>query len=242
MTSSGIEDILVISHLEAGYGDFVVLRDISLRIGKGELVSLIGPNGAGKSTLLKTIIGILRPKSGKILSCGRDISKASSHEIVSKGIAYVPQGLGTFPQMSIYENLEAGGLIANDHQAILERMNMVLELFPRLKERLDKKAYALSGGERQMLLLGRALMQEPELILLDEPSLGLDPKMQSILSDTISKLHHSGKSILLVEQNVQAALEVADRCYVMEVGTITHEGTPAEFSSTEKIRQAYLGM
>ncbi len=213
-----------------------------MKIGKGELVSLIGPNGAGKSTLLKTIIGILRPKTGRITFQGHNISRASSHFIVSHGIAYVPQGLGTFPQMSVYENLEAGAFITNDKKMIAERMNTVFELFPRLKERLDKKAYTLSGGERQMLLIGRALMQGPDLILLDEPSLGLDPRMQIVLSDTIRRLHQLGKSILLVEQNIHVALEVADRCYVMEFGRITHQGTPEEFSSTEKIKQAYLGI
>ncbi|HZW54834.1 MAG TPA: ABC transporter ATP-binding protein [Nitrososphaerales archaeon] len=242
MSSRETNDLLVISDLEGGYGDFMVLRGVTMKIGKGELVSLIGPNGAGKSTLLKTIIGILRPKTGRITFQGHNISRASSHFIVSHGIAYVPQGLGTFPQMSVYENLEAGAFITNDKKMIAERMNTVFELFPRLKERLDKKAYTLSGGERQMLLIGRALMQGPDLILLDEPSLGLDPRMQIVLSDTIRRLHQLGKSILLVEQNIHVALEVADRCYVMEFGRITHQGTPEEFSSTEKIKQAYLGI
>jgi len=242
LSSRETNDLLVISDLEGGYGDFMVLRGVTMKIGKGELVSLIGPNGAGKSTLLKTIIGILRPKTGRITFQGHNISRASSHFIVSHGIAYVPQGLGTFPQMSVYENLEAGAFITNDKKMIAERMNTVFELFPRLKERLDKKAYTLSGGERQMLLIGRALMQGPDLILLDEPSLGLDPRMQIVLSDTIRRLHQLGKSILLVEQNIHVALEVADRCYVMEFGRITHQGTPEEFSSTEKIKQAYLGI
>lgn len=236
------EDILRLTNVEAGYGDYIVLRDVSLAVERGELVAVIGPNGAGKSTLLKTIISLLRARSGNISFRNEDITNASSREIVRRGVSYVPQGAGTFPQMTVYENIEAGAYVMNDNKIISARMAKSLELFPRLQERLYQRAYTLSGGERQMLLLARALMMDPQLILLDEPSLGLDPKMQITLYDTLNRIHNLGKAILLVEQNIHAALAISDRCYILEVGRITHEGTPAELNSTQEIKRAYLGM
>ncbi len=220
----------------------MVLHGMSLTVNDGELVVLIGPNGAGKTTLLKTIIGLIKPKNGEVWFDGRNISKLSPGRVSNLGIGYVQQDNGTFPQMTVYENIEAGGYLIRDRNLVKKRIEQVLALFPRLGERLKNKAFSLSGGERQMLLLGRALMLDPKLLLLDEPSLGLDPKTQSILYTGISALNKSGKSILLVEQNVRRALQIANRCYVQEVGQTVFEGSPGQLGSVEKIKKAYLGV
>jgi branched-chain amino acid transport system ATP-binding protein len=234
--------ILEISHLAAGYGEYLALHDISISVQRRELVSVIGPNGAGKSTLLKTIVGVLNPKEGSIKFEGRDITGLNPRAIAKLGIGYVPQGMGTFPQMSVYENIEAGGYLLKDRSILKERVEDALTLFPRLRERLHYKAFSLSGGERQMLLLSRALMLDPKLLLLDEPSLGLDPKSQALLYGTIQKLNASGKSVLLVEQNVQQALRLASRCYIQEVGRTVYEGLAKDLSFRDKIKSAYLGV
>ncbi len=234
--------VLEISHLEAGYGDYMALHDVSVIAREKELVALIGPNGAGKTTLLKTVVGILKPKQGTITFEGKKITGLNPRAIAKLGIGYVPQGTGTFPQMSVYENIEAGAYLLKDGDLVKKRIEEALALFPKLQERLHYKAFSLSGGERQMLLLSRALMLDPKLILLDEPSLGLDPKSKSLLYSTIEKLVRSGKSILLVEQNIQQALEIADRCYIQEVGRTVYEGAPKELISTDKIKTAYLGL
>ncbi|MCL5069253.1 MAG: ABC transporter ATP-binding protein [Thaumarchaeota archaeon] len=220
----------------------MVLHEISLKVNKGELVALIGPNGAGKTTLLKTIMGVIKPKNGEIQFDGRKISNLSPGMISKLGVGYVPQDTGTFPQMTVYENIEAGGYLLSDRNLVKSRIEQVLTLFPRLRERLNNKVFSLSGGERQMLLLGRALMLDPKLLLLDEPSLGLDPKTQNTLYSNIKALNESGKSVLLVEQNVQRALQVANRCYVQEVGRTVFEGSPSQLNSVEKIKSAYLGV
>jgi branched-chain amino acid transport system ATP-binding protein len=234
--------ILEIRDLDSGYGEFVAIRGISLDVGKGEIVSIIGPNGAGKTTLLKTIIGLLRPKRGEIYFEGRKISGESPAHCARAGIGYVPQGASIFPQMTVRENIEAGAYVVNDSRLISERMRSVLKLFPRLEERIDYRAFSLSGGERQMLLLGRALMLDPKLILLDEPSTGLDPKMQSLLYRTVEELNRAGKTILLVEQNVHKALDLSNRCYVLEVGHVREHGLSRDLKNSGRIREAYLGL
>ena len=233
---------LNVKDLHSGYGEFVAIRDISLSVGKGEIVSVIGPNGAGKTTLLKTIIGILKPKRGEIYFHGTKISGQSPRHCAKAGIGYVPQGAGIFPQMTVKENIEAGAYVLNDSKITNERLQAVLRLFPRLGERIDYKAFSLSGGERQMLLLGRALMLDPQLILLDEPSTGLDPKMQSIVYRTIKELNEQGKTILLVEQNVHKALDLSARCYVLEAGRVREHGPSQELKKSGRVREAYLGL
>jgi branched-chain amino acid transport system ATP-binding protein len=236
------EAILRVDRLESGYGEFVAFKDVSLSVGQSELVSVIGPNGAGKTTLLKSIIGILKPFNGRILFKGDDITGAAAREAARAGIAFVPAGTGIFPNMTVYENIEAGGYVLNDKRVVHERIERVMVIFPRLGERARNKASTLSGGERQMLLLGRALMLDPTLLLLDEPSLGLDPKTQVTLYSSIVSLNVQGKSILLVEQNVDRALRVSSRCYIMDAGKIVHEGTPTELSNMRDVKEAYLGV
>lgn len=232
---------LRVSDLDAGYGDFIAIRNISLSVGKGEIVSVIGPNGTGKTTLLKTIIGLLKPKRGEIYFGGQKISGNSPRQIAKLGIGYVPQGAAIFPQMTVKENIRAGAYVLKNSEIISKRMQNVLKLFPRLVERIDYKAFSLSGGERQMLLLGRALMLDPKLILLDEPSTGLDPKMQMVLYKTIKDLNSNAKAILLVEQNVNKALELSNRCYVFEAGRIAQTGMSQELKQSERVRDSYLG-
>jgi|SRR5579875_308976 len=244
VTSNQSEDDNVelrVSDLDAGYGDFIAIRGISLSVGKGEIVSIIGPNGTGKTTLLKAIIGLLKPKRGEIYFGGRKISGSSPRQIAKLGIGYVPQGPAIFPQMTVKENIRAGAYVLKNSDVISQRMQSVLKLFPRLIERIDYKAFSLSGGERQMLLLGRALMLDPKMILLDEPSTGLDPKMQTVLYKTIKDLNAGGKTILLVEQNVNKALELSNRCYVFEAGRIAQTGMSRELKQSERVRDSYLG-
>lgn len=235
---------LYVDKLDSGYGEFIAIRGISLSVGKGEIVSIIGPNGAGKTTLLKTIIGLLKPMRGEIHYQNKKISAKSPREIARLGIGYVPQGAAIFPQMTVKENIWAGAyVLKNSRGLIAERMQNILTLFPRLTERINYKAFSLSGGERQMLLLGRALMLDPKLILLDEPSTGLDPKMQTVLYDTIDKLNsEQGKSILLVEQNVHKALDLSSRCYVLEAGRVVQTGVSGELKKSGRVREAYLGL
>jgi branched-chain amino acid transport system ATP-binding protein len=242
LTASVDTASLDVKELHAGYGDFVAIRDISLTVGKGEIVSVIGPNGAGKTTLLKTIIGLLKPKRGEIYFHGKKISGQAPRQSAKAGIGYVPQGASIFPQMSVRENIEAGAYVLNDSKTMRERLQTVLTLFPRLGERIDYKAFSLSGGERQMLLLGRALMLDPKLILLDEPSTGLDPKMQSTVYRTIGELNAQGKTILLVEQNVHKALDLSSRCYVLEAGKVREHGPSQELKNSGRVREAYLGI
>ena len=233
---------LDVKELHAGYGEFVAIRDISLGVGKGEIVSVIGPNGAGKTTLLKTIIGLLKPKRGEIYFSGSKISGQSPRQSAKAGIGYVPQGASIFPQMTVKENIEAGAYVLRDSGITNERLRAVLRLFPRLGERIDYRAFSLSGGERQMLLLGRALMLDPKLILLDEPSTGLDPKMQHLMYRTIAELNSQGKTILLVEQNVHKALDLSARCYVLEAGRVREHGPSQELKKSGRVREAYLGL
>ncbi len=242
LSQSGPPAELQINNVDAGYGEFIAIRNVSISINKAEIVSVIGPNGAGKTTLLKTIIGLLKPKKGDIYFEGKKISGASPRQIAKSGIGYVPQGPTIFPQMTVKENIRAGAYVLKNSSVVSERLEKVLNLFPRLRERIDYKAFSLSGGERQMLLLGRALMLDPKLILLDEPSTGLEPKLQVVLYNTIKELNSAGKAIFLVEQNVHKALDLSNRCYVLEAGRVVETGLSKELKRSGRVREAYLGL
>jgi branched-chain amino acid transport system ATP-binding protein len=233
---------LNVNGVDSGYGEFIAIRDISLSVEKAEIVSIIGPNGAGKTTLLKTIIGMLKPNRGEIYFEGKKISSTSPRYVAKSGIGYVPQGAAIFPQMTVKENVRAGAYVLGNSSLVTDRLDRVLTLFPRLRERINYKAFSLSGGERQMLLLGRALMLDPKLILLDEPSTGLEPKLQELLYRTIQDLNSKGKSILLVEQNVHRALDISNRCFVLEAGRVVESGLSKDLKRSARIREAYLGL
>ena len=233
--------LLEVSNLKVAYGKILAVKGISLTVDKGEIVTLIGSNGAGKSTTLRTISGLLHPKAGEITFKGEKISGREGHEIVAKGICQSPEGRRIFPRMTVAENLDLGAFLRNDKAAIAEDQENVLVLFPRLRERLFQRAGTLSGGEQQMLAVGRAMMGRPELLLLDEPSMGLAPVLVELIFDTISKIREMGTTILLVEQNALAALDVADRAYVLESGLITMSGDAKELLRNDEVAKAYLG-
>ncbi|MSY16216.1 MAG: ATP-binding cassette domain-containing protein, partial [Actinobacteria bacterium] len=216
--------MLKIDNLEVAYGNIKAIKGISLEVNQGEIVTLIGSNGAGKSTTLRAISGILKPRGGSITFNGERIDGVEGHEIVAKGICQSPEGRRIFPRMTVDENLDLGAFLRNDKEAIKADRDRVLELFPRLQERIDQKAGTMSGGEQQMLAVGRALMGSPKLLLLDEPSMGLAPVLVDMIFETIEKINKQGTTILLVEQNALAALNVADRAYVLESGTIKMSG------------------
>ena len=232
--------ILKVDDINVYYGSIHAIKGISFEVGEGEVVTLIGANGAGKSTTLNTIAGLLRSKTGSIEFMGQSLAKVPSHKIVAKGMALVPEGRRVFLQMTVQENLEMGAYTqsASGVEADLEK---VYVQFPRLKERRRQIAGTLSGGEQQMLAIGRALMSHPKLLMLDEPSMGLAPILVEQIFDIIRKLHAEGTTILLVEQNAQMALSVADRAYVMETGKITLSGTGAELAASDEVKKAYLG-
>ena len=231
--------ILKVSDINVYYGAIHAIKGISFEVNEGEIVTLIGANGAGKTTTLQTVSGLLKSKTGSIEFCGEEISKIPAHLLVSKGLAQVPEGRRIFLQMTVQENLDMGAYTRKgDISADMER---VFELFPRLKERRKQVAGTLSGGEQQMLAMGRALMSQPKLMMLDEPSMGLAPILVEQIFDIISNLHAAGTTILLVEQNAQMALSVADRAYVLETGKITLSGTGAELAASEEVKKAYLG-
>ena len=233
-------EILKVENMNVYYGAIHAIKGISFHVDQGEVVTLIGANGAGKSTTLQTVSGLLRSRTGSIEFCGENISNVPSHKIVEKGLAQVPEGRRIFLQMSVEENLEMGAYTqsASGVEADLEK---VYAQFPRLKERRRQIAGTLSGGEQQMLAIGRALMSHPKLLMLDEPSMGLAPILVEQIFDIIRQLHESGTTILLVEQNAQMALPVADRAYVMETGKITLSGTGAELAASDQVKKAYLG-
>ena len=231
--------MLKIENLCVSYGGIKALRGISLEVPDGKIVTLIGANGAGKTTTLHTVSGLLRPRSGSIQFCGEDITRIPAHKLVERGLAHCPEGRRIFLQMTVQENLDMGAYIRrDDFSASLEE---VYELFPRLKERRKQVAGTLSGGEQQMLAMGRALMSKPKLLMLDEPSMGLAPILVEQIFAIIQNLHAIGTTILLVEQNAQAALSIADRAYVLETGNITLSGTGAELAKSDEVRKAYLG-
>ena len=233
--------MLKIENLEVAYGNIKAIKGISLEVNQGEIVTLIGSNGAGKSTTLRAISGILKPKSGSITFNGERIDGVEGHEIVAKGICQSPEGRRIFPKMSVDENLDLGAFLRNDKEGIVADRDRVLELFPRLRERIDQKAGTMSGGEQQMLAVGRALMGSPKLLLLDEPSMGLAPVLVDMIFETIEKINKQGTTILLVEQNALAALNVADRAYVLESGSIKMSGKAKDLISNDEVTKAYLG-
>ena len=233
--------MLKIENLEVAYGNIKAIKGISLEVNQGEIVALIGSNGAGKSTTLRAISGILKPKSGSITFNGERIDGVEGHDIVAKGICQSPEGRRIFPKMSVDENLDLGAFLRNDKEGIAADRDRVLELFPRLRERIDQKAGTMSGGEQQMLAVGRALMGSPKLLLLDEPSMGLAPVLVDMIFETIEKINKQGTTILLVEQNALAALNVADRAYVLESGSIKMSGKAKDLISNDEVTKAYLG-
>ena len=235
-----MEQILKVDNINVYYGAIHAIKGISFQVNQGEVVTLIGANGAGKSTTLQTISGLLRSRTGSIEFCGENISNTPSHKIVEKGLAQVPEGRRIFLQMSVQENLEMGAY-TQPGAGIDTDLERVFQQFPRLKERRRQIAGTLSGGEQQMLAIGRALMSHPKLLMLDEPSMGLAPILVEQIFDIIQQLHTDGTTILLVEQNAQMALSVADRAYVMETGKITLSGTGAELAASDQVKKAYLG-
>ena len=233
-------EILKVDNINVYYGAIHAIKGISFHVNQGEVVTLIGANGAGKSTTLQTISGLLRSRTGSIEFCGENISNTPSHKIVEKGLAQVPEGRRIFLQMSVQENLEMGAY-TQPGAGIDADLERVFQQFPRLKERRRQIAGTLSGGEQQMLAMGRALMSHPKLLMLDEPSMGLAPILVEQIFEIIRQLHKDGTTILLVEQNAQMALSVADRAYVMETGKITLSGTGAELAASDQVKKAYLG-
>ena len=235
-----MEQILKVENINVYYGAIHAIKGVSFHVDEGEVVTLIGANGAGKSTTLQTISGLLRSRTGSIEFCGENISKLPPHKIVEKGLAQVPEGRRIFLQMSVQENLDMGAYTQSG-AGVVEDIERVYEQFPRLKERRRQIAGTLSGGEQQMLAIGRALMSRPKLLMLDEPSMGLAPILVEQIFEIIQSLHRSGTTILLVEQNAQMALSVADRAYVMETGTISLSGTGHELAESDQVKKAYLG-
>lgn len=234
--------MLKVSEIDVYYGDMQALRNVSIDVNKGEVVSVIGSNGSGKSTLLKAISGILRPRKGTIALNGNDISLAPSAQIVEQGISHVPEGRQIFPTMTVLENLEMGAQFPRTKKVQSETMKQVFSYFPRLKERLDQKAGTLSGGEQQMLAMGRGLMSLPEVMMLDEPSLGLAPLLVSTIFEIIAQINQQGTAILLIEQNVFHSLKISDRGYVLENGEIALRGEGKALLENPHIRKSYLGL
>ncbi len=232
--------MLRVDALEVAYGEIRALKGIGLEVGRGEIVALLGNNGAGKTTTLKTISGLLRPTCGTVTLDQEPLVGVPPHEIVSKGIAHVPEGRRIFNRLTVRENLVMGAYLRRD-AAVADDLDRVFALFPRLKERIGQVAGTLSGGEQQMLAIGRALMVGPRLLLLDEPSMGLAPVLVEQIFDTIADINRQGTTILLVEQNAAMALSIAHRGYVLETGTIALTGTAAELSDNAEVRRAYLG-
>ncbi|KAB5915155.1 ABC transporter ATP-binding protein [Bifidobacterium adolescentis] len=233
--------MLEVKNLSVSYGAIEAVKDISFTVNAGEIVSLIGANGAGKTTTLHTITGLIPAKSGSVMYNGVDLLKTHNNKIVTLGMAHIPEGRHVFTRMSVEENLEMGAFSLKDQSDLKKDLDMVYGLFPRLKERRNQKAGTLSGGEQQMLAMGRALMSHPKTILMDEPSMGLSPKLVKEIFSIIRKLHEQGITILLVEQNAKMALSIADRAYVLETGRITMEGDAKELLNNEQVRKAYLG-
>jgi len=233
--------LLTIKDLEVTYGHIVALRGISLTVNEGEIVTIIGANGAGKSTTLKAIIGNLRPRRGEILFEGTPTHGSSSHQLVQQGMALVPEGRRIFPSLTVKENLEIGGYTLPSQEARQQRIQELVGLFPQLGERLQQLGSTLSGGEQQMLAIARALMPQPRLLLLDEPSMGLAPLVVKSVMETIADIHQRGTTVLLVEQNTQMALRLADRGYVLETGRVVMEGAGRELLASSEVRRGYLG-
>ena len=233
--------MLEVKDLEVYYGVIQAIKGVSFEVNQGEVIALIGANGAGKTTILHTITGLLSPKKGQVLFEGKDITKVPAHKIVSMGMAHVPEGRRVFAELSVYENLKMGAYTRKDKSEIEESLANVYKRFPRLEERKNQMAGTLSGGEQQMLAMGRALMSKPKIILMDEPSMGLSPILVNEIFDIIQAVSESGTTVLLVEQNAKKALSIADRAYVLETGNIVLEGKAKDLLEDDSIKKAYLG-
>ena len=233
--------MLEVKDLQVYYGVIQALKGISFHVNQGEVIALIGANGAGKTTTLQTLTGILSPKSGSIVFEGKDLTRTPAHKIVEMGMAHVPEGRRVFADMSVYENLLLGAYTRKDKAEIAESLASVYKRFPRLEERKGQRAGTVSGGEQQMLAMGRALMSRPRIILMDEPSMGLSPIFVNEIFDIIREVSESGTTVLLVEQNAKKALSIADRAYVLETGSITMDGKAEDLLNDEAVQKAYLG-
>jgi branched-chain amino acid transport system ATP-binding protein len=233
--------LLRMEGVEAGYGPIRALKGVTLEVRPGEIVSLIGCNGAGKTTTLMTLSGVIRPSAGRVLFRGEDLARCAPHEVTARGIGHVPEGRRIFPRLTVRENLEMGAFLVRDPARVAERMERAFALFPILREREGQLGGTLSGGEQQMLAIARALMLEPALLLLDEPSLGLAPLVVARIFEVIRTLREGGTTVLLVEQNANMALRLADRAYVLETGTVTLEGAGRALLADPRIRESYLG-
>ena len=238
-TGSGI--MLTLENISVNYGAIEALKGVSMRVERGEVVTLIGANGAGKTTTLRTITGLLAPRIGRVVFEDDDISGTPTHKLVARGISMSPEGRGVFANLSVRENLQMGAYLKTNKREIAEDMERAFTMFPRLKEREAQKAGTLSGGEQQMLAMGRALMSRPRLLLLDEPSLGLAPLVVHTIFEAVEDIRSKGTTILLVEQNAHAALKHSDRAYVLETGQIVMEGSSKELAADPRIKEAYLG-
>ena len=234
--------MLELKSVDAGYGSFQALFDVSLDVKAGEAVGVIGPNGAGKTTLMRLISGLIRPSKGTITMEGTDVVVTPPHRIVSLGIAHVPENRRLFPRLSVEDNLKMGAFMPEARPKFAERLEVVFTLFPRLKERRTQLAGTMSGGEQQMCAIGRALMSDPKLLLLDEPSAGLAPVVVQQVFELVKRIRAGGLTVLIVEQNVQQVLRVVDRAYLLEAGTIRASGTSADMMESNTIKQAYLGV
>ena len=233
--------LLEVKNLEVYYGVICALKGISFEVNEGEIVSLIGANGAGKTTMMQSVVGLIPKKNGTVLFDGQDITKTPCHKIVGLGMTQVPEGRRIFQELSVYENLMMGAYTVKDQQKFKEDIEGIYQRFPRLAERRNQIAGTLSGGEQQMLAMSRALMSHPKLLMLDEPSMGLAPILVDQIFSIIKELNDTGTTILLVEQNANKALEIADRAYVLETGNITLSGTGIELAQSDEVRKAYLG-
>ena len=233
--------LLEVKDLQVYYGVICALKGISFEVNEGEVVSLIGANGAGKTTMMQSVVGMIPKRSGTVIFDGHDISKTPCHKIVKLGMTQVPEGRRIFQELTVYENLMMGAYTIRDQEKFKEDLESIYARFPRLAERRNQIAGTLSGGEQQMLAMSRALMSHPKLLMLDEPSMGLAPILVDQIFDIIQELHKAGTTILLVEQNASKALEISDRAYVLETGSITLSGTGIELANSDEVRKAYLG-
>jgi branched-chain amino acid transport system ATP-binding protein len=234
--------MLELKSVDAGYGSFQALFGVSLEVNAGEAVGVIGPNGAGKTTLMRVISGLIRPSAGTITFEGNDIVRTPEHRIVSLGIAHVPENRRLFPRLTVEDNLKMGAFMPEARARFAERLAVVFDLFPRMKERRNQLAGTMSGGEQQMCAIGRAMMSDPKLLLLDEPSAGLAPVVVQQVFELVNKIRASGLTVLIVEQNVQQVLRVVDRAYLLEAGSIRASGSSREMLESDTIKQAYLGV
>jgi branched-chain amino acid transport system ATP-binding protein len=234
--------MLELRNVDAGYGSFQALFGASLEVRLGEAVGVIGPNGAGKTTLMRVISGLIRPRGGQVLWNGQDLAAVPGHKIVELGVAHVPENRRLFPRMTVEDNLRMGAFMPAARPKFAQRLEFVYGLFPRMKERRNQLAGTMSGGEQQMCAIGRALMSDPKILLMDEPSAGLAPVIVQQVFELVRRIRESGLTVLIVEQNVQQVLKVVDRAYLLEAGSIRMSGTSAELSASETIREAYLGV